>query len=257
MERFSYANWAPDAPLDRFVRRFWKTAWDLPAPFVQTIVTHPAVNLVVQADGSVTVSGIHCANDERRLAGTGWALGVLFRAGGFRPFVEVAMAELSGSRLPAAELFGPEAVELGETVAAATDDARRLAAVSAFLARRAPAQPTVGEQLSALVEQAAEARPPVTSVAALAQRHGVSVRTLQRLFVEHVGVGPKWVLDRGRLHAAAESAIAPSGPVTSWADVAQRLGYADQAHLTAAFSSTFGTPPATYARLENGGATST
>ena len=55
------------------------------------------------------------------------------------------------------------------------------------------------------------------------------------------------MLDRYRVHAVAAQAEAPA---TSWADVAQRLGYADQAHLTSDFSAAFAMPPAAYARAE-------
>jgi AraC-like DNA-binding protein len=33
-----------------------------------------------------------------------------------------------------------------------------------------------------------------------------------------------------------------------WADLAETLGFADQAHLTRAFTAVVGTPPATYQR---------
>src|SRR5690606_19493859 len=38
------------------------------------------------------------------------------------------------------------------------------------------------------------------TVGAVADRHGVTARTLQRLFTRYVGVGPKWVLARYRMH---------------------------------------------------------
>jgi AraC-like DNA-binding protein len=246
-EHFRYDNWAPDPPLHRFVNRFWRTAWDLPEPFVQTIVTHPAANLVVQADGTATVTGVQRANDDRRLVGAGWALGVLFRPGGFRPFAGGSMRALTDRRVPASELWGDAADALAAAVVAAGDDEARVELMSTFLCDRAPDRPTVGEDVSALVDAAIGAVPPVTRVEELAARAGVSVRTVQRLFDEHVGIGPKWVLDRSRVHTVAGLA-ARAG--TSWSDAAHDLGFADQAHLTAAFRASFGAPPASYARAE-------
>ena len=43
----------------------------------------------------------------------------------------------------------------------------------------------------------------------LAARRHVSARTLQRVFRRYVGVGPKWVLQRHRLHEAIEQLSAP------------------------------------------------
>lgn len=248
LEHFTLARWAPDPPIDRLVDRFWKTAWDLPEPFVQTIVTYPAVNLVFQADGSATVSGVQQRNAHQRLEGEGWALGVMFRPGGFRPLVDVSMSSIVDQQIPANELFGSEMEAVAEAVVAEVYDDRQLGVIVAFLAPRFPDETTVGERLSELVETAVVDRPPVTRVAELADRCGVSMRTLQRLFAEHVGVGPKLVLDRYRVQAAAEAALAPA---KSWVDVATELGYADQAHLISDFSAVFGAPPAAYARQES------
>src|SRR5205814_5681308 len=74
---------------------------------------------------------------------------------------------------------------------------------------------------------------------------GLSVRTLQRLFADYVGVSPKWVMRRARLHDAAERA--DGGEPVDWAALASDLGYADQAHLTRDFTVTIGVPPARYA----------
>ena len=127
-------------------------------------------------------------------------------------------------------------------------DEQRIRVIASFLSGAKRFEATQSQPLSELVEQVVDAEPPITKVAEIAARYGVSVRTLQRLFDEYVGIGPKWVLDRIRVHAAAERARLP---VQSWADVAQSLGYADQAHLTASLSATFGTPPAAYARAES------
>ena len=73
---------------------------------------------------------------------------------------------------------------------------------------------------------------------------GTSKRTLERLFREYVGVGPKWVIQRYRLHDAAEHAA--TGKACDWADVAARLGYADQAHFIRDFKRFVGQSPAQY-----------
>ncbi|MEV0003374.1 AraC family transcriptional regulator [Micromonospora sp. NPDC050980] len=85
----------------------------------------------------------------------------------------------------------------------------------------------------------------VLRVDEVARRHGVSTRRLQRLFLDHVGVGPKWVIRRYRLQEAIEQAAA--GPL-DWSRVTADLGYADQAHLVREFTAVTGVPPAAYAR---------
>ena len=245
-EKFTLDRIAPPAPVDRFVDRYWIASWDLVQPFEQAIVPPPAVNLLFETDGTAILSGVLHADFHRNLEGEGWVFGVLFRPGGFRPFLGRPMAELSGQRLSIDEVFGPAGKQLALAVAVAADDQSRSKLVDEFFRALIPVKRTVGEDISELIESAG-GEELVSSVAELASRFGVSVRTLQRLFAEHVGVGPKWVLDRCRVQAAAERARKPVG---SWADVAQELGYSDQAHLTTSVSRSFGSPPATYARLD-------
>jgi len=85
----------------------------------------------------------------------------------------------------------------------------------------------------------------LTRVEQLVERTGMSPRALQRLFREYVGVTPKWVLQRLRLHEAAERMIDGAG---DWASLALDLGYFDQAHFIADFRKLVGTTPAEYAR---------
>ena len=74
----------------------------------------------------------------------------------------------------------------------------------------------------------------------------MSERTLQRLFRRHVGVGPKWVLQRARLHDAVDRI--DRGGVRDLAALAVELGWFDQAHFTRDFTALVGQSPAAYAR---------
>ena len=86
--------------------------------------------------------------------------------------------------------------------------------------------------------------PTITRVEDLCALAGCSKRTLQRLFREYVGVTPKWVLQRIRLHEAAERMADGEG---DWAAMALDLGYFDQAHFIKAFKAVVGRSPADYA----------
>jgi AraC-like DNA-binding protein len=85
----------------------------------------------------------------------------------------------------------------------------------------------------------------ILKVEDLVERYCMNKRTLQRLFAKYVGVGPKWVIQRYRLHEAAEQLAA--GPVNQSA-LALSVGYSDQAHFIRDFKRVVGTSPAAYAR---------
>jgi AraC-like DNA-binding protein len=107
-----------------------------------------------------------------------------------------------------------------------------------------PEPDPAAEQAATLVARITD-DPALRRVDQLSAASGISVRSLQRLFADYVGVGPKWVMRRARLHEAA--AQADSGELIDWAALAADLGYADQAHLTREFTATIGVPPTRYA----------
>jgi AraC-like DNA-binding protein len=102
-----------------------------------------------------------------------------------------------------------------------------------------------------LAEQAvdlAQSDHGLTRVEDLATRLAVSPRTLQRHLGRLLGVSPKWVVRQARIHDALERAGADSA-TPDWADLAQQLGFADQAHFVNTFTALVGVPPARYASL--------
>ena len=71
---------------------------------------------------------------------------------------------------------------------------------------------------------------------------------MQRRFHDYVGVSPKWVIQRYRLQDAAY--LLSSGTGAHLAQLADELGYFDQAHLTRDFRRIFGVSPALYLRMQ-------
>jgi AraC-like DNA-binding protein len=123
-------------------------------------------------------------------------------------------------------------------------DERMVGYAEALLCSVLPEQDPLAEQAAGLVSCITD-DPGLRRVGQLSASSGLTVRTLQRLFADYVGVSPKWVMRRARLHEAAERA--DSGEPVDWASLAADLGYADQAHLTRDFTVTIGVPPTRYA----------
>lgn len=87
--------------------------------------------------------------------------------------------------------------------------------------------------------------PPDIRVEDLAATHHLAPRTLQRLFRRYVGVSPKWVLKRLRIHKAVERLASAASP--AWTELALDLGYYDHAHFIRDFRLVVGRSPAEYA----------
>jgi len=75
----------------------------------------------------------------------------------------------------------------------------------------------------------------------LAEEAGWTRQHLTSRFRTEIGLGPKTVARVARLHRAVSLVGRPTPP--SWAEVAHRCGYADQAHLNRDFRSLTGCTP--------------
>ncbi|MES9509041.1 helix-turn-helix domain-containing protein [Streptomyces sp. NPDC000609] len=257
----------PAAELRPYLEHYWLIDWDLSEPYASHLVPHPSVNLVFQQYGSgdgpasaedgqasegtqgaenagfAEVSGIGLELFTQKLEGRGRVCGVQFRPGGFRPFApDRPVSEWTGRRLPADEVFAPPAPP-SDVLGPADEDAR-VAALDTYLLALGPEPDPQAERAMALVDLVRTDR-AVRRVDELARAEGLSSRSLQRLFAAYVGVGPKWVILRYRIHEALERA--ESEQRVDWAELAAELGYSDQAHLVRDFTATVGVPPTAFA----------
>jgi AraC-like DNA-binding protein len=245
--RFTLDRHPPPGDLASFVDFCWVIRWDLRGqpPHEQKILPHPNVNLAFEASGPA-VYGVDRKIFTRRLSGAGKALGVRFRPGGFRPFFSKPIFSLNDRVVPASRLFGPAADEANTVVMAADADDEMIAVAAGLLRGFGAAADPGSEQAAELVKRITEDQ-GLQRVAQLAAASGLSERTLQRLFSDYVGVSPKWVMRRARLHEAALRVDADGPAAVDWAVLAADLGYADQAHLTRDFTATLDVPPSRYA----------
>lgn len=262
--RVRFRRREPAEPLRPYLEHYWLVDWDLSEPYVTHVVPHPSVNLVFQrldgpgggngrggseaadsAGGDGELAGIGLGLFTRKLEGVGRACGAQFRPGGFRPFAPGRpVSAWTGRQLPHTDAFpGTGAAPAG--VLGPADDDARVAALDSFLLALAPEPDPQAELATALVHRIRTDR-TIRRVADFARAEGLTVRSLQRLFAAYVGVGPKRVLLRYRIHEALERAATEAE--VDWALLAAELGYSDQAHLVRDFTATVGVPPTAYGR---------
>jgi AraC-like DNA-binding protein len=241
---FTLTRYPPAPDLAGYLERHWVTRWSLPpgeeSPV--TLLPHPCVNLVLDT-GRLVVSGVGTERFTRVLTGDGEAYGVKFRPGAFQPFLGRPVSELTGRIVPLATVWGAPAAELEAVLNAVRGVDERIRITEEFLRRRRPA-PDPNVELVGEVVRALLGDRTITRVDDVTRRFGISARSLQRLFKRYVGVAPKWVLQRYRLHeAAARLAEGTSG---TWAEVAVELGYFDQPHFIRDFHRAVGMTPLEY-----------
>ncbi|WP_405806896.1 helix-turn-helix domain-containing protein [Streptomyces sp. NBC_00210] len=258
--RVDFRRREPAPELRPYLEHYWLIDWDLAEPYASHVVPHPSVNVVFQRYGDEPawgeVAGVGLGLFTQKLQGRGRVCGVQFRPGGFRPFApRRPVSDWTGQRVPVGDvLAGADARTAGAIVGPEAEDAR-VAALDGFLLGLEPAADPQALRAMTLVDLVRTDR-TIRRVAELAAAEGMSARSLQRLFAAYVGVGPKWVILRYRIHEALERAESGEDPAVEgapdWAELAAELGYSDQAHLVRDFTATVGVPPTAYARQAPG-----
>ncbi|MBB3122132.1 helix-turn-helix domain-containing protein [Pseudoduganella violacea] len=244
--QFSHQRQAPCAALAGLVEHYWHVAWDMQGhpPQAQETLPHPSVHLVVEKDGD-GVFGVHTARYSRMLEGQGFAFGIKFRPGGFQPFLRAPLATIADRRVTPDSVFGEAGTAYVARIRACASADAMMPAAAAFLLERLP-PPDANTDLANRLVATIAADASMTTVDALVAASGLNKRALQRLFQHYVGVGPKWVIKRYRMHEAVAQLQSDAPP--RLAQLALDLGYFDQAHFINDFTALVGKPPGEYAR---------
>ncbi len=259
-ELFVNRRYPAGEKLKRWVQHFWTVEWDLTGrPAVDSrVISYPAMHLTAEWGAphevrhgiqlpATIVHGVVSRVFEVRLSGRGSVVGARFLPGGFAAWTGLDASTYTDRALPADGVLGSELGRLDQELGWIETLEARIHRLRAVLEEHRPADSRHGDdELAALVRQMA-ADDTLVRVEQLAERTGRSIRTLQRQFRRGVGVGPKWVLARFRLQEAAYALEVD--PAVDLADLAVRLGWYDQAHLTKDFRRMLGETPARYASL--------
>jgi AraC-like DNA-binding protein len=246
--KVQHERYLPSEDLAFFVEHYGTVIWDFRGhpPYIAETLPHPSVHLVLER-GKSKVRGIEKGKFSRRLAGAGRVFSAKFRPGGFFPFFQAPVARLTDREVDIREIFGRAGQKLEREVLALPGPDEMVPVMEAFLRGRNPPRDENVALTARIVERIISDR-DITKVEHVAAAFGLTTRTLQRLFSRYVGVSPKWVIGRHRLHEAAD-AIGAGADVTR---LAFELGYFDQAHFIKDFKTVVGVTPAEYAKRVQG-----
>jgi AraC-like DNA-binding protein len=242
-----HARRRPAPELAPWIAHYWMIRWDLRGckPYFAESLPHPNVHLIFE-NGSAVVAGVQTHKFERLLEGQSQVFGVKFRAGGFRPFLNGPVATLADRIVTARKIFGRAIDPLEELLLSPASDQRKITAANQFFSKRLSQADAAIALAGRLVERIL-GNSAIKTVDDLARDAAIGKRSLQRLFNEYVGVSPKWVIRRYRLHELLEQCNA--GARLNWSELALDLGYFDQAHLINDFKSIVGYSPIEYRKF--------
>jgi AraC-like DNA-binding protein len=244
--KFSLSRHAPAPALRQFVDYYWILRWDLRGqpPHEQRVLPNLAVTVslfrkAAGVFGPAHVPFRYVVEDQDQ------GLGVRFRPGCFRPFLRRPVSTIVDRHIGLDEIFGTSGAGLVDSVHAARDE-EMVAIADELLCANVPVAGAATRRAADAMEIIA-ADPAIIRVDQLSARTGATPRSLQRLFAEHVGTGPKWAIRVYRINEAAQRIA--SAAELDYARLAAELGYTDQSHFTRDFTAIAGISPAGYHRL--------
>lgn len=239
----------------RWVENHWSLRWDLPEGtwFPSQVLPHPTCSLTLELGTHprnaaptaepLVVTGVATRRFDVEVRGWGRVLGVKFRPGGLAGLTGQLASAWTDRSVAAADVLPRSLCDALSDPDLASSPEEWQATAERHLADLAgEPDPRYDQLLDVVADMLADRT--LLSVGDVAARHGVAPRTLQRLFTRYVGVGPKWVLARYRMHNAVSDLDAGyDGPLT---ELALRYGWYDQAHFTRDFAELVGVTPGQY-----------
>ncbi|MFO6451758.1 MULTISPECIES: helix-turn-helix domain-containing protein [unclassified Aeromicrobium] len=244
-------RFAPSPALASVVRRYWMPVWSLPdgRVSVQRVLQYP-VCLVVVSHEYARLVGPSSGLSTTELGGTGWALGTILQPAAGVALLGGPVDGLTDRAVPLATAsfpVGDLVARIRAAVGGAPDDPERQRAAVALMEESLAGLLPVDEEgllVNAIVEYV-EGDPEVQRVTQVCEKFAITERSLQRLTARRIGLSPKWLIQRRRLHEAAERLR--DEPRPDLARVAADLGYADQAHFGRDFRTVTGLTPGEFA----------
>jgi AraC-like DNA-binding protein len=219
------------------------------------VLSYPSLHIVFEA-GQASVVGVVRGKFSRTLHGRGQVFGIKLRPAMSGRWLRLPASHWTDKTAPLAEarsalwlagesLARPSCVApLAEGLALDTDPLRAAELVEAWLDAAPPYDDPQATQIRDLVSLIA-ADSALTHVDQITALAGIPMRQLQRQFQKHVGVTPKWVVQRFRLQQAAEQLERGAETIAS---VAASVGYFDQAHFVRDFKRVVGWTPSEHVR---------
>lgn len=241
-------RYGPSPGLTELIGRYWIPVWNLSEPTTQSTLQYP-VCLIVVSNSYARCYGVSRGLSQVTLDGIGWAVGVLFRPSAGRLLLGRPVSDLVDAHVDLASVSSIDGPALVDEIRTAMSDdphepAAHRAAIAAYEDAVAPLLPVddAGLLINRIIDWLAE-HPEVTRVTEVADAFALTERSLQRLVVDRVGLTPKWLIQRRRLHDAVAGLKAGERPL---AELAAELGYVDQAHFTHDFRAVTGMTPGQY-----------
>jgi AraC-like DNA-binding protein len=182
-------------------------------------------------------------------ASPGSMMGVHFKAGGARPFVDMPLSEFTDTVVPFESVVGQQrAGSLRDRLLEADPFPRKFAVLETFLLAAAGNRLVPDALVSGTVPALRGSE--TTSIRELAARAGVSQRHLIEKFEDQVGLRPKQLQRICRFQHVIQRLSHKRMGEADWVAIALECGYYDQSHFIHDFAGFTGHTPTDFLRQQ-------
>jgi AraC-like DNA-binding protein len=162
-------------------------------------------------------------------------LGIRFKPGQSRHFLDVGAAELTNGHQAADGLLLPDMCAVADSITDCDPFSRLDTVLLRHIKRHSPRYSRIDDAIRHI-----EATRGALRISHAANLYGKSRRQFERHFLNAVGIPAKLFSEIVRFQQASSLLAGSTLPL---AQIAAELGYADQSHLTHEFSRFYGLPP--------------
>jgi len=239
-ERYHLRRYFPCAPLKDLIEQFWLVNWDLKGekPHIQKNLPDPNFHLILD-NRKMKLIGPISKTYSYKMEGTGNIIGIKFALGALSDHLESPAASYVDKEIDFQQLVDFDVETLISTLSGLKSDEQIIDILQAYMTPFA-ITPSSGltrvRELISLIKNDSE----ITKVEHLSEKSNISIRTIQRCFQHYLGLSPKWLIRKYRLHQALELLKQQD---VNFLDVVEWLGYADQSHLIRDFKEMIGVTP--------------
>jgi AraC-like DNA-binding protein len=244
IKKYHMVRTPPSEALKPLIEFFYEISWNMPAGEKQLLESLPAPSVhLIFMNGEAEISGPIKRRFSYLMENQGYLFGAKFWPGSFRMICDEHPSKLTDKRVPAELILGDSILPIADAFFCSIQAVKRLSIVQNYL--RYLYKPNE-EQIPVIKKVFAdiERHKSIFTVAELAALQKITVRSLQRLFKEYVGVTPKWAIQLFRLREAAQQMESQNH--IDFSQLAFELGYSDQAHFSKDFKRITGKTPKSY-----------
>jgi AraC-like DNA-binding protein len=234
---------SPCSELFDIVEQYWLVTWDLrhQSPHTQRNLPDPCASLFFDKQGAKLL-GAMSKSYAYEMKNKGYVFGVKFKPAGLCSYTPEPMSGFAERYSDPMKTFPALRSKVFKALNSVTRLDEAIAEIEHLLLMNMKPVTQKQHLANAIVDHIKTAS-EIADVQQVAKHFEISVRALQRLFQQYVGLSPKWIIRKYRLHEVLNKI---ENHEQDWLTLSFTLGYTDQSHFIRDFKDMIGMTPDAY-----------